>query len=237
MPGTGSETHTDQLQVLLLESKGMPDFVVGLALMSVSVLGGSTPLACSISLERGSVPAVAASNSEQATRLGLLQQELDEGPSLEALRRQDKVFVPDLQSDKRWTRFAGAVRGEGVRSVLAVPLAINDSARAVLSCYSTSGNTFDDAVIKAVQETSVSLSRALQMALITDPRDLASEKWRAVLQSRAVVDGAVALIMVQERCSRAEALILLRREAHAGNHTFLQEAGKVIHRQFPRAET
>ena len=232
MTGIGRNPDTDQLQDLLLESKGLPDFVLGLMLMSVSLLGGQAPLACSITLQRGTALARAASNSADATRLDLVQQELDEGPSLEALRSHGTVFAQDLQADNRWTRFSSTVQGEGMRSVLAVSMAVSDSVDAVLSCYSSSSEAFDDAVIHAVQETALSVSRALQTAL-SDPRGLTSEKWRTALQSRAVVDGAVALIMAQERCSRAEALILLYRGARTTNQTLLEEAGKVIHGRFP----
>lgn len=233
MTGIGRSPDTDQLQDLLLGSKGLPDFVLGLMLTSVSLLGGQAPLACSITLQHGNALARGASNSAEATRLDLLQHELEDGPSLEALRSHGTVFVQDLQSDGRWTRFSSAVQGEEIRSVLAVSMAVSDSVEAVLSCYSSSSEAFDGAAIHAVQETALSVSRALQMASSADSGAPASEKWRAALQSRAVVDGAVALIMVQERCSRAEALILLYRGARNGSQTLLEEAGKVIHVRFP----
>lgn len=231
----GKNPSTAHLQDLLLESKGTPNFLLRLTLTSVSLLGSPTPLACSLSVQRGSVPEVLASSSAQAKRLDLLQHGLEEGPGMAALHGQDQVFVPDLHSDERWIRFANAASGEGIRSVLAVPIGAHDSVKAVLSCYSSAQDTLEPTIIDAITELAESMSRTVQLALNTPPRDLASEEWRAALQSRAVVDGAVALIMIQDRCSRAEALMYLHHGARTTGRPLLEEAGKIIHGEFPPA--
>lgn len=230
----GKNPSTDQLQDLLLESKGLPNFLLQLTLTSVSLLGGPAPLACSLSVQRGSVPEVLASSSAQAKRLDLLQHGLEEGPCLAALHGQDQVFVPDLHTDGRWRRFASAASGEQIRSVLAIRIGAYDSLKGVLSCYSSSEHTLEPTIIDAVTELAGSLSRAVQLALNTHSRDLTSEEWDAALKSRAVVDGAVALIMIQDRCSRAEALMYLHRGARTTGRPLLEEAGKIIHGEFPR---
>jgi hypothetical protein len=78
------------------------------------------------------------------------------------------------------------------------------------------------------------MSQIVQIALGGHYRELGSEKWRAALKYRAVVDGAVALIISQDRCSRAEALSVLQRGARTSGRPLLEEAGKVIYGKFPR---
>lgn len=234
MTGIGNGPRTDQVQDLLLESAAMQDFVLGLAMLPVSLLGGTTPLVCAITVQRNNILSVAASSDGQARRLDRMQQELDEGPSLTALRSQEPVLVTPIRSDGLWATFANTARGEGMRSLLAVPVVESPSAGFVLSCYSTSETVFDDATVDAVREIAASMSRTIQIALSTDPDKPTSDAWRAALQSRAVVDGAVALIMGQDRCTRAEALILLHQGARTGNRTLLHEASKVIEGRFPR---
>lgn len=212
----------------------MQDFVLGLAMLPVSQLGGTTPIACAISVQRDSNISVAAGSDEQARRLDLLQQELDEGPSLAALRGRETVLVAPIRPDGRWAKFANAARGAGMRSILAVPVAESPSAGFVLTCYSTSETAFDGTTVEAVREIAVSMSRTVQIALSNNSNDLISDAWRAALQSRAVVDGAVALIMGQDRCNRAEALILLHQGARSGNRTLLHEASNVIDGKFSR---
>lgn len=235
MTGTGKHAQTDRLQDLLLECTGMQDFILGLAMLPVSLLGGTTPIACAITVQRDNILALAASSNGLARRLELTQQELDEGPSLAALRGQETVLVTPVGSGGHWARFANAARREGIRSILAVSVAGHPSAGFVLSCYSTSETTFDGTTVDAAREIAASMSRTVQIALSNGPEDVISDVWRTALQSRAVVDGAVALIMGQDRCTRAEALIRLQRGARTGNRTLLHEAGTVIKGTFPRA--
>lgn len=212
----------------------MRDFILGLAMLPVSLLGGSTPLACAVTVQRGNFLAVAAGSNEQTRRLELIQQELHEGPSLTALRSQETVLAAPLVADGPWPRFAAAALEEGMRAVLAVPVAQNPSSGFVVSCYSTTERVFDRATVDAVQEIAESMSRTIQIVLRDDPDERLPDGLRAALQTRAVVDGAVALIMGQDRCSRAEAMVLLHREARTENRTLLQEARKVIQGKFPR---
>lgn len=234
MPGITKKPQSGQVQNPLLESKGLPDFLLGLTLMAASLLGGETPLICSISVQRGKITTVLASNSERARRLDMLQHELGEGPCLVALGGQSHVFVPDLHSNGPWARFAAMARREGTGSVLAVPIDVGVPVRAALSCYSASQSTFEQSVVEAMQELAGSLSRIVQIALGSHSRDLGSEQWRAALKSRAVVDGAVALIIVQDQCSRAEAMMVLQRAARTSGRPILEEAGKVICGKSPR---
>ncbi|MGM9473508.1 GAF domain-containing protein [Pseudarthrobacter sp. YS3] len=202
--------------------------------MAASLLGGETPLACAISVLRGKDPEVLASSSDRARRLDRVQHEAGEGPCLLALGGLSHVFIPALDSNGGWFRLAGTARREGIRSVLATPIHAGDSVRAALSCYSAFQNTFEQSVIDAVEELAGSMSRTVQVALGSHSRDLESEQWRASLRSRAVVDGAVALIIVQDRCSRVEALTALHQGARTSGRPLLEEAGNVLIGKFPR---
>ena len=54
------------------------------------------------------------------------QIELDEGPSLDALRNATIVVANDVAGDVRWPTWSSAVAGLGVRSAMAVPVAHGD---------------------------------------------------------------------------------------------------------------
>jgi hypothetical protein len=234
MPGIAKNPQTGLVQDPLLESKALPDFLLGLTLMAASLLGGETPLACSISVQRANIPTVLASNSGRARRLDMQQHQVGEGPCLMALGGQSHVFVPDLQSNGGWASLADAARREGIRSVLAAPIDAGIPVKASLSCYSASPSAFEPSVIEAVQELARSMSQTVQIALRRPSRDAGSEKWRAALKSRAVVDGAVAVLISQDGSSRGEALSVLQRGARTSGEPLLEEAGKVIYGKFPR---
>jgi GAF domain-containing protein len=216
-PGTGEAPTSEQLQDLLLESPGFTEFLLELTTISASRLGGPEPMLCAITVERNGSPATVASSGEEALRMDERQYEFDDGPCLTALRHQRSVLVPDLGADERWGRYAAAVSGEGVRSVLAVPIGIDPGSAAALNCYARTVDAFDDATIASVEEHAGSISRILRLALRVHPAESYPEHLRSALKSRAVIDAAVALIMVQNRCSRDQAMELLHLAARATN--------------------
>ena len=144
-PGTGDVPTIEHLQDLLLESPGFTEFLLGLTTISASRLGGANPMLCAITVERNGSPATVASSDEDALPMDEKQYVYDDGPCLTALRQQHTVLVPDLGNDSRWKRYAKAVPGEGIRSVLAVPIRTVAGSAAALNCYSRSTDAFDDA--------------------------------------------------------------------------------------------
>ncbi|WP_427173334.1 GAF and ANTAR domain-containing protein [Arthrobacter sp. 92] len=227
-PGTGDAPTMEQLQDLLLESPGFTEFLLGLATVSASRLGGSEPMLCAITVERQGGPATVASSGEEARRMDEKQYAFDDGPCLTALREQHPVLVADLAADDRWEHYASAVSGQGIRSILAVPIATDSGSAAALNCYARSLETFDDATIAAVTEHAASISRILRLAMLVHPPEIYPEHLRTALKSRAVIDAAVSLIMAQNKCSRDEAMELLHLAARATDTRLHAIAGDII---------
>jgi hypothetical protein len=216
-PGTGDVPTIEHLQDLLLESPGFTEFLLGLTTISASRLGGANPMLCAITVERNGSPATVASSDEDALPMDEKQYVYDDGPCLTALRQQHTVLVPDLGNDSRWKRYAEAVPGEGIRSVLAVPIRTVAGSAAALNCYSRSTDAFDDATVASVEAHTDSISRVLRLALRVHPAEIYPEHLRSALNSRAVIDAAVSLVMLRNRCSRDEAMELLHLAAQATN--------------------
>ncbi len=210
----------EQLQDLLLESPSFTDFLLGLTTISASLLGGDgAPLLCAITVERGSGPATVASSTDEAKHLDEKQYEFDDGPCLTALREQHRVLIPDLESDDRWHQYAQAIAGDGIRTVLAVPIGVQEPYKAALNCYSRHLSAFGPAAIDEIERHAVSISRILRLALRVHSPGAYPDHLRHALQSRAVVDAAVSLTMVQTRGGREQALEVLRRAAQDSNRT------------------
>lgn len=213
--GTGASPTPEQLQDLLLESPGFTDFLLGLTTISATRLGGREPMLCAITVERDGSPATVASSSKEAKRLDEKQYAFGDGPCLTALRHQTTILVPEVEADDRWAHYASAVSGEGIRAVLAVPIALDPGAAAALNCYSRTSGVFDSGTVREVERHAISISRILRLALKVHPPEVYPEHLRSALKSRAVVDAAVALIMVQNRCSREQSMELLHLAARA----------------------
>lgn len=213
MTGTGASPTHEQLQDLLLESPGFTEFLLSLTTLSATRLGGPQPMLCAITVERDGSPATVSSSSEEAKRLDEKQYAFDDGPCLTALRHGRTVHVTDVRTDDRWEHYASAVSGEGISSVLAVPIATDPGSAAALNCYARTNGVFDSQTVANVERHAASVSRILRLALRVHPPEIYPEHLRSALKSRAIIDAAVALIMVQNRCSREQAMELLHSAA------------------------
>src|SRR5690242_9530019 len=77
-----------------------------------------------VSVLRGKQGHLLIASDPVGEQLEQLQNELDEGPSLAAVRLDQDIVIHDLIHESRWPRFAElAVRATGVGSVLAFRLA------------------------------------------------------------------------------------------------------------------
>jgi GAF domain-containing protein len=207
----------EQLQDLLLESPGFTEFLLELTAISASLLGGDAPMLCAITVERQSGPATVASSSAEARSLDERQYAYDDGPCLTALRHQRTVHIPDLEADESWEWYAKAISSEGIQTILAVPIPADNGSRAALNCYSTKAHAFSAETVVAVEDHAKSLSRILRLAMRVHSPEPYPEHLRSALRSRAIVDSAVSLIMVHNRCSHEAALELLQLASRSTN--------------------
>ncbi|MFJ4030236.1 ANTAR domain-containing protein [Paenarthrobacter sp. NPDC089989] len=195
---------------LVLGSEDVEAFLTDLAAFSSESLSLSdAPVFCGITVLRKKRAATAASSDERARVLDELQNTY-EGPCLTAMDSMGSVLVPDLIREHRWPEYVEAAAGQGLRSVLSVPLVVEGDTRAALNLYSERAHAFNDADVERADvfasHASKSLRLALKIAQLSDARnDLA-----AAMQSRTIIDLAVGAIMAQNHCSQEEAFTILR---------------------------
>jgi GAF domain-containing protein len=221
-------TTSDRMQELLLESPGFPEFLLGLATISASLLGSDGPVICTITVERDGGPATVASSSEEGRRLDETQYAFDDGPCLTAARQQRLVLIADLKSDERWSDYLEAALQEGVRSVLAVPIPTDPFSHAGLNCYASTLGAFNEATVGLLEQHAADMSRVLRIALRLHGTDAHPEHLRAALKSRAMVDAAVSLIMLQQRGGREDALAILQLAAKSANRRMHDIATDIV---------
>lgn len=221
-------TTSDRMQDLLLESPGFPEFLLGLATISASLLGSDGPVTCTITVERDGAAATVASSSEEGRRLDETQYAFGDGPCLTAAREQRLVLITDLESDDRWSDYLKAALDEGVRSVLAVPVPTDPFSRAGLNCYASTMGAFREETVILLQKHAAAMSRILRIALRLHGAEVHPTHLRAALQSRAVVDAAISLIMLQHRGGRQGALGILHLAAKSTNRRIHDIATDIV---------
>jgi GAF domain-containing protein len=151
-----------------------------------------------------------------------------DGPCLTAAREQRLVLIPDLRGDARWSDYLEAALQEGVRSVLAVPIPTEPFSRAGLNCYASTVGAFTGETVVLLEQHAASMSRVLRIALRLHGVNVHPEHLRAALKSRAVVDAAVSLIMLQQRGGRDDALEILQLAAKSNNRRVHDIANDIV---------
>ncbi|MDQ0824202.1 GAF domain-containing protein [Arthrobacter sp. B2I5] len=224
-------TAADEYQDLLLNTPEFSKFLLGLATISASQLGGDgAPVECTVTVERDGALSTFAYSSEEGRRLDETQYSFGTGPCLTALREQHTVLIEDLQLDQRWAPYTYAVAKLGVRSALAVPIHTDPLSQAALNCYAHTVHAFGPDTVRLVEDQAASMSRILRLALRLHAPEVFPADLRAALKSRAVVDAAVALVMLQARGSRDGALELLQAAAKSGNRRIQEIAQEIVAR-------
>ena len=199
----------ESLHSLLASNHEISEFLNELAkLAAAQVIGGENAL-CGILLSRNKRTTVVGHSSQYAKQLDEIQAGFDEGPCLEAQATQMVLQVSDARYETRWPEYMATVRDSEIRSVLAVPLTLEDKATGALNFYAFNTGTFDDENIAHAQRFASLASLAVTVALrIVISEEVAEDRQKA-MESRTAIDIAVGVIMAQNACSQEEAFDIL----------------------------
>lgn len=219
----------EYLQDLVLTSSDVEDFLHELAVFSAARLSEPGLRAyCGITLVRRKKSVTIASSEANARVLDELQNTFGDGPCLTAIRESRTVLVPDVASERRWPEYMEAARGRSVRSILAVPLALDGEAGAALNLYARPANAFSGEAIDRAEKYALRASKALnlsiRMAHLSETRD----NLKAAMESRTTIDLAVGVIMGQNRCSQDAAFKILKNASNARNVKLREVAATIV---------
>jgi GAF domain-containing protein len=185
-----------QLQELVLESVDVGHFLDVLAEFSCAFFSvPDSEVRCAFTVLRRKKAATVASSDAQARVLDEIQLKFGEGPCLAAMKDMSTVYVADVASESRWANYMWAVAGQGVGSILAVPLELEGETRAALNIFAPQPHRFSAADIAGGLEFAAQASRSLRLALRIAHLTEARNDLAAAMQSRTPIDIATGVIM------------------------------------------
>jgi len=149
-----------------------------------------------------------------------LQNQVGEGPCLDAVRRLEPIWAADLAAEDRWPRFSPEASRLGVGSMYCTPLVAGDRTYGSLSLASGRPDAFDDE------------SRALAALFAANATlALAGLQWRqnmtTALSSRDVIGQAKGILMERYRLTPDAAFALLVKASQA-SHTKLRAVSEEL---------
>ncbi|WP_294564970.1 GAF and ANTAR domain-containing protein [uncultured Arthrobacter sp.] len=217
------------LQDLVLDSSDVKEFLNDLAVLAASHLAGPQhDVLCGITLLRPRRTGTVASSSPQAQSMDEIQYAFGDGPCLTAARTSVTVYVQDTGRDSRWPEYHAATVGQGIRSVLAVPIPLEGNAACGLNLYSTAPDAFDEGDREAAALFARDASRSLRLAIRIANLTETGENLKAAMDSRTTIDLAVGIIMAQNRCSQEAAMTILKAASSARNIKLRDVAAAVV---------
>jgi AmiR/NasT family two-component response regulator len=219
-----------QLQNLVVDSQDVNDFLSELCNYAARAISRSMelPVVCAVTLSRRRRTTTAAWSDPQARLMDEIQQNFGAGPCLHAMHTATTVLVRDTRKDTRWPEYGHAIAEMGQLSVLAVPLTLDEDAKAALNIFAPIVNAFDSKALENAELFAANAQSALRLAVrVATGQQLAADL-RAAMESRTAIDLAAGIIMGQNRCSQEEALAILVKASSGRNQKLRVVAEQIV---------
>jgi GAF domain-containing protein len=171
-----------------------------------------------------------ASSSDRVRNIDAQQYVAGNGPCLEAARTRRIVRVDVEQALQRWPQFARDARRAGVASYLSAPMSIDERFAGSLNLYGEHPSSFGGLDEALVRLYTTAATEAIANARRYAQARAEAENLRRALDSRAVIDQAIGVLMVQRGIGPHQAFDELSRTSQNTNTKLRDVAGQVIDR-------
>jgi hypothetical protein len=204
----------DTLEMAIVRSSGLDTLLRDLTDRAVQAVPGAA--ACSITVRRADRLLTLAGSHGLPSGLDQRQYENGSGPCVEAAETDAEQYAPDLEAETRWPTYTSYALSEGVRCVLAIPIAVEGERGAALNLYGLEPGSLGPGR-DAARAFAVRVGDAINIALRVERRRESVTDVRTALVSRSVIDQAIGILMAQERIDARIALERLRRVSQNRN--------------------
>jgi GAF domain-containing protein len=202
------EEHGDVEATLQAITKGAVATVPGAEECSISYVIGRTKVE------------PRAGTGELPRYLDMLQQELEQGPCLDAIWESEVVRVDDLGADGRWPRFAARAAEQGIGSMLCFQLFVAGDQLGAMNLYSSRPHAFDG----EGQEIGHMFAGHAAVALAGAEHE---EQLRAGMNSRDLIGQAKGILMERFRLTALQAFDVLSRVSQELNRKLVDVAAEL----------
>lgn len=151
-----------------------------------------------------------APTDELVAQCDKVQNELNEGPCLDAIWQQHTVLVNDLATDTRWPRFGARAAELGAGSLISFQLSVRENTLGALNLYGASGVRFGEEAQLVGELFATHAALALSGARH-------SRQMNEALASRDAIGQAKGLLMDRENVTGQRAFELLVRASQEAN--------------------
>lgn len=226
MDDTTRAAAMTELQALLLSTPAVDEFVEGVARAAAHHIGAAT--SATITLRRDRRPTLVAASDPRAAQCDEVEYAADDGPCLTAIELGRLVHVRDVSEETRWPQWRAAAAENAYGSAAALPRAVRPGVHIALNLYAAAPHAWDAAAMTVAEMYADEIARAVELFLRSADQAEMNADLRAALESRAVIDQAIGVVMAENRCSASEAMEILRSAARHRKVKLREVAASVI---------
>jgi GAF domain-containing protein len=192
---------------------------------------------CGVTVAHDDRPSTDAATGGVVYEVDNFQYDVDQGPCLHALLSGDVVEIPCMRADHRWQTYAAFAADRGINSSLSIPLtvrggpsiarpvvgspsiaeAIADGRVGVVNLYSGREGDFNDEERWAALTFAEQAAVAIYNARTYEAAHRLTTDLQAALSSRAVIEQAKGIVMVEQGVPADKAFELLRERSQRDN--------------------
>lgn len=157
-----------------------------------------------------------------------VQEEVGEGPCVDALLHDVTVATSDVTDDDRWPQAGTRLRSTPVRAVLGLPVKAGGGAVGSLNLYRSQPYSWDDSEIDALRAFAGMGEGLIATALLAEARDEMAEQLQHALDHRVNIERAVGVLMGRHQLDPVGAFNLLRTEARSQRRKAIEVADDIL---------
>jgi ANTAR domain/GAF domain len=204
----------------LQQQQGPDEVLQALVRGALAIVSGAQEASVSRVVARRRVRSQAASGPLPRA-LDALQEQVGQGPCLDAVWDARTVSVPDMRNESRWPDFSARAAALGTGSMLSFQLWVEDDHLGALNLYARAPGAFDEHSVAVGELFAVHAA----LAYSATQREAALER---ALLSRQVVGQAQGILMERGRVSAEQAFAQLTRVSQDGNVKLHEVARRLV---------
>jgi GAF domain-containing protein len=178
-------------------------------------------------LAEGDLLRYVAASSERGRIIETLQEQVDEGPCVDAFEQGEPVVAADVASDPRWPSFGPLAGEHGVHAILGVPVRLEGSV-GTLNVYAAKRHDWDDGEIEAIQAYARIIASVLRSSIEAHMQGKVTEQLRYALDRRVLIEQAKGILMEREGLSSGAAFERIRSRARSHRERVIDVARRLV---------
>jgi ANTAR domain/GAF domain len=169
-----------------------------------------------------------AASDERGRIVERLQEEIGEGPCLDAFEEASPTLTPDVAGDARWPTLGPLAGKHGIHAVLGVPVRLDDSPVGTLNVYASDYHEWDDGEIDAIQAFARIVASVLRSAIDAHVQGKLTLQLQYALDRRIVIEQAKGILMEREGLPAEAAFERIRRHARSSRERVADVARRIV---------